>query len=267
MPRSTAFSIRLKLCLALLTFGGCQCLQPVDERDSGASDGGPRADGGCQNSTDCPKGGDCSGGAPYAWGYQCIDGACQPVEAVCPFDGGSTRDAGACNTPNDCRGTPSSSRWCNNHSAGFSCVEHACIWECPTTAPGRTCGIEQTNYCRHCGSNGDGGVNCPLTGTTQCGDHFPTITVEETSCSTWPDSGTPFTQVQFMRGASARCSWLVHNPDHTEVLGTVWRLDNYEFIAYFPGLGGWCVGRSAFTGVPRSLFSCPKCEFTLQGFD
>lgn len=40
-----------------------------------------------------------------------------------------------------------------------------------------------------------------------------------------------------------------------------------DFVAYLPELGGWCTGRSAFTGFPRSIFGCPKCQFGLGGFD
>lgn len=70
-----------------------------------------------------------------------------------------------------------------------------------------------------------------------------------------------------MRTASPVCRYAVSGPMGTPSLGDWWRLENQEYIAYFPGFGGWCTGRSAFTGAPRSIVTCPDCQFTLMGFE
>jgi hypothetical protein len=122
-------------------------------------------------------------------------------------------------------------------------------------------------YCVECG---DAGTACPLTGTTACG--FPqtvgTATVESgATCTTWPQTGAPFADVSLMRGASADCSYLVDKPDGGESLGEIWKLEGGDYIANFPGFGGWCTGHSAFSGAPRGIVTCPLCSFVLFGFE
>jgi hypothetical protein len=122
-------------------------------------------------------------------------------------------------------------------------------------------------YCLECG---DSGTVCPITGTTACG--IPQVSGSATiengaSCTQWPLSGDPFVGVSFMRGASAQCRYLVDNPDGGESLGEIWKLMGGDYLAYFPGFGGWCTGRSAFSGAPRGVVTCPLCSFTLLGFE
>jgi hypothetical protein len=134
-------------------------------------------------------------------------------------------------------------------------------------APGRTCTVNMASYCLECG---DAGTTCPLTGTTACGipNLSGTFSVEPgASCVTWPMTGAPFSDVTFMRGASAQCRYLVDKPDGGESLGELWKLTGGDYVAFFPGFGGWCTGRSAFTGAPRGIVTCPSCWFVLTGFE
>lgn len=129
---------------------------------------------------------------------------------------------------------------------------------------GRTCGVNQGSYCLECG---DAGTTCPTTGA--CGGIVGgTAAVENgANCGgTWPNTTIPFTAVTIMRTASAQCRYLLSS-DAGQTLGELWRLDDGSYLTYFPGLGGWCTGRSAFTGVPRSIFQCPACQFGLEGFE
>lgn len=212
--------------LALLS--GCQCLVPVAEPDAGPD---VVLDAGRDAGTD----------------------------AGLRSDGGCTR-ATECTA-----GTQPTNSWCATSppDAGFSCVQSACLWECPLTSAGRTCTVDQGNYCLNCG---DAGTACPLSGNCGGPSTTSTATVEPGSaCTTWPGTSTPFIDVSLMRTASAQCRYLVSGAGQN--LGELWRLDDGEYLAYFPGFGGWCTGRSAFTGVPRGIFNCPACQFVLEGFE
>lgn len=107
---------------------------------------------------------------------------------------------------------------------------------------------------------GDAGTACPL--TSNCGSpaNMGTAQVE-------PGSLCPgvLSSVTLVRTASAQCRYLVSGAGAS--LGDLWRLDDGEYLAWFPSLGGWCTGRSAFTGVPRGIFNCPACQFVLEGFE
>ena len=123
--------------------------------------------------------------------------------------------------------------------------------------------VNQGTYCLECG---DAGTTCPQTGNTCGSPMISTATVENgSSCTTWPGTTTPFTSVNLTRTASAQCRYLVSGANQS--LGELWRLEGGEYLAYFPGFGGWCTGRSAFTGVPRGIFNCPACQFVLEGFE
>jgi hypothetical protein len=227
--------LRLVSLCAVLVVSGCQCFVPVDEPDSGL-----------------PSGQDAGPDAGRDAGV--MDAGVDP---------GPVSDGG-CTTPTQCTGTQPTTRWCNTFvDAGFSCVEQACVWECPSTAAGRTCTVNQGSYCLECG---DAGTACPQTGNT-CGTALNvTATVEpDSSCTTWPGTTMPFTEVTLMRGASAQCRYVVSGT--AQSLGEVWKLEGGDYVAFFPGFGGWCTGRSAFTGAARSIFSCPVCQFVLTGFE
>lgn len=172
-------------------------------------------------------------------------------------DAGSPGDGG-CALASQCTGGPQpTSSWCNTTQpdAGFSCVQSKCVWECPLVTAGRTCTVNQGTYCLECG---DAGTMCPE--TTSCTSvGMMTATVESgAACTT-------FTDVNVMRGASAQCRYFVNT--NTSASGEIWRLPNGEYLAFFPSLGGWCTGRSAFTGAPRSIFNCPGCQFVLMGWE
>jgi hypothetical protein len=205
---------------------GCQCLTPVDEPDAGGRDAGTDA------------------------------GADAGVDA------GQSTDAGCDHAAQCTAGPQATSAWCSS-DAGFSCVEATCLWECPLTGARRSCTVDQGTYCLQCG---DAGTACPLSGNCPGPATMSSATVETGStCSTWPGTSVPFTDVTLMRTASAQCRYAVSGPGQS--LGELWRLDDGEYLAYFPGLGGWCTGRSAFTGAPRGIFNCPACQFVLEGFE
>lgn len=120
------------------------------------------------------------------------------------------------------------------------------------------------SYCLRCGD--DGGTTCPRSGMCGAPTSMTTATVEQdATCTTWPGTTTSFTDVSIMRTASAQCRYQLSGAN--QVLGDFWRMDDDEYLAYFPGFGGWCTGRSAFTGAPRSIFNCPSCQFVLMGFE
>lgn len=172
-------------------------------------------------------------------------------------DGGAITDGG-CQRATDCLGpAPTTSSWCftNPGDAGFSCLASRCVYECPMTG-GRACSVDQASYCLQCG---DAGTHCPATCTG--GPNLTTASVENGA-----NCGFAFTEVTITRTASAQCRYLLTG-DAGQNLGELWRLDDGSYLASFPGLGGWCTGRSAFTGLPRSLFQCPACQFGLVGFE
>ena len=223
-----------------LLIAGCQCLAPVEELDGGEA-GGSAAGG---------AGGGAAGGA--AGGGL----------------GGGASDGGGCTAAAQCSGAPAPPALCGvTFPPRFGCIEGRCVLECPQTGAGRTCRVNMGSYCLECG---DAGTLCPLTGTTACGLPGPsgTVTVDTgATCTTWPGTTAPFEAVLLMRGASAQCRYLVSRPDGGANLGELWKLDNLEYVAFFPGFGGWCTGRSAFTGAPRGIITCPDCWFGLEGFE
>jgi len=226
---------RLLLCTVVAALSGCQCFVPVDEPDGGQADGGPPDSG-------RPDGGSDAG-----------------------RDAGASSDGGCERAPDCLDPAPATSNWCftSPGDAGFSCVANECVYECPGSAVGRTCRVNQATYCLECGDAGA----CPVTGA--CGGIVSGSAAVENGANcggTWPNTTIPFTAVTIMRTASAQCRYLVSG-DAGQTLGELWRLDDGSYLTYFPGLGGWCTGRSAFTGVPRSIFQCPACQFGLVGFE
>ncbi|MDP1826054.1 MAG: hypothetical protein Q8L48_22505 [Archangium sp.] len=268
----------LWLCTTfLLTISGCQCFVPVDEPD-GSVDAG----------LSCARAADCPGAEPVCEPFVCGQcracraSACQLESQICPTPDGGTdagvdagTDAGqpagdgGCMRAAQCTGVPQpTSTWCSSGSsrdAGFSCIANTCLWECPLTSAGRTCIVDMGSYCLRCG--GDAGTTCPLSGTCPGGPSTTQTAMVEagSTCTTWPGTTTPFTDVSIMRTASAQCRYAMSGAN--QLLGDFWRMDDGTYLAFFPGFGGWCTGRSAITGAPRSIFSCPSCQFVLMGFE
>ena len=229
---------------ALAVLSGCQCFLPVDEPDGGV-DAGHDA-GVARLDAGVDAGADAGSDAGFA-------DAGQP-------------DSGCARATQCTAGPQPTSTWCSGArpDAGYSCIERTCLWECPLSSAARTCIVDQGSYCLRCGD--DGGTACPLSGN--CGAPMTTsaASVEPgSSCRTWPGSGILFTDVTIMRTASAQCRYTISGAGRT--LGEFWRLDDGEYLAFFPGFGGWCTGRSAFTGAPRGIFNCPSCQFLLMGFE
>ncbi len=227
VEKVSVLSMRLGFVALLMCSVGCQCLFPVAD----GRDGGEMTDGGrCQPSSECP-----------------------------PLDAGPVADAGACTAPAQCFGTQPTTNWCYQTDAGFSCVERKCLWECPLGGAGRTCAITDGG-CLACTTQTVCPINCSGVGYS--------ATVESASaCTVWPGTTIPFTDVTVMRTASAQCHYTAFQTAGAQQLGDIWRLSNDEYLAYFPSFGGWCTGRSAYTGIPRGIFNCPLCQFVLAGFE
>lgn len=266
--------MRALLPLALAAVAGCQCLVPVDD----LPDAGRSLDGGwCRSPAECAPGTDCSSGAAMARVATCRFGYCGFYESVCPrpdagtdggqgdggrpADGGAL-DAGPCTAAAQCTGSAPTSSWCAGSDAGFSCIERKCVWECPLTNARRTC-IVDGGYggCLVCGAQTICPINCPGAGG------YNTVVESGSLCTVWPGTSIAFTNVTIMRTASAQCHYTAYQTAGAEQLGDIWRLSNDEYLAYFPSFGGWCTGRSAYTGAPRSIFNCPRCQFGLAGFE
>lgn len=250
--------MRLPFAVAVVLLGsvGCQCLVPVDDR----RDAGGKSDGGgCSAASQCPQGGTCTGGAPFAQVAVCTNGVCGFVEAVCPTPDAGPGGDGGCSAPAQCSGTQPTTNWCAQTDAGFSCVERKCLWECPQTGAGRTCVID--GGCLTCAAQTVCPVNCSGTG------NYATTVAAGAACTVWPGTTTPFTNVSVMRTASAQCHYTAFQTGGALQLGDIWRLSNGEYLTWFPAFGGWCTGRSAFTGMPRGIFNCPLCQFVLEGFE
>jgi hypothetical protein len=185
-------------------------------------------------------------------GCQCLE----PVNEDTP-DSGS--DAGVDGGTRSCASSACVSTGALTHcngTEGFSCVDDACLYECPEEGAGRVCEVNQGTYCLECG---DAGTHCPLTGTTACGfSPSGAVQVEAGSCD--------LTELTFMRTASAQCRYLTSLPD-AGLLGELWKLEDQQYAAYFPALGGWCTGRPAYTGAPRAIINCPACRFVMMGFE
>jgi hypothetical protein len=264
----------------LVALAGCQCFVPTVESDGGI-DGGMCF---CASNADCPASGTCDFGAPFARIYRCEQCVCRSFEAVCPPpDAGTPGDAGAdagadagvdagaafdggvrpCVTASQCPGQQPSTPWCAD--AGYSCIAGACVWECPSDGAGRTCSVSPggDGGCLTCGATSQ----CP----TICANattYTATVEFESGGCSTWPGTSIPFTSLTFARSDPVRCCYSVYQTAGAQMLGELCRLDNvFDYIANFPGLGGWCTGRSAVTGAPRSIINCPACQFVVVGFE
>jgi hypothetical protein len=227
------------LALAAAVFTSCQCFTPVDEPDGGTEDAGT-PDAGVSRDAGAEDAGTDAG-----------------VDAGQPDSG--------CLQADQCTAGPQpNTQWCQTSpDAGYSCIQSTCVWECPFTPAGRTCTVNQGTYCLECG---DAGTSCPQTGNT-CGAPLNAAAQVESdsTCTTWPGTSTPFTDVTLMRGASAQCRYLISGAGGA--LGELWKLEGGEYVAFLPGFGGWCTGRSAVTGAPRAIVNCPACQFVLMGFE
>lgn len=51
------------------------------------------------------------------------------------------------------------------------------------------------------------------------------------------------------------------------VIGAWFDLDTGEAVLNIPRLGGYCIARDLFTGVPRTQVYCPFCSFVAMGCD
>lgn len=166
-------------------------------------------------------------------------------------DAGPHFTDGGCDGPTDCMGTRTPVNFCGLvGGAGWSCVDHACLWECNG---GRTCEVTQTN---------DGGcIHCDTLGT-ECRDSFcpnsgtRNATIESSNCSPVAVSN----QVMVTGGDGCTYRMLLGQMD----LGTFQQVGGGDFLASFPFLGGTCTGAILPTGAERWVFDCPSCEFVVR---
>jgi hypothetical protein len=129
--------------------------------------------------------------------------------------------------------------------AGFSCIDNACLFEC---TKGRTCDTQADAGCLTCGS--------------------------ARSCDTGSSCGTP--RIATSAGCTAlgvnlhlvplqgHCGWSVIDTNGDGGLfGEIYRLDDGEYVAHLPALGGTCTGVDTFGHVDRWIISCPLCQYEL----
>lgn len=197
---------------SLVTAAACNCFTPVEEvhGDGGVGGGaGGGTGGGSVSSGECDSAAECAAKA-------------RPATSLCPRA---------------------------NLDGGFSCIDHACVFECE---PGRSC------------LSGVGDAGC-----LDCG--------AERSCAPSPMGcgGTRAAGVESDNGCPGNLMTLMLTPltnacgssiaDATgRVVGKVYRLADGTFLAFVPELGGTCVGIDLGTQVERWVLSCPKCQLGLQ---
>ncbi len=206
---------------------------------------------------------------PAIWAALALTGCFTPVTEVRPHpvhkdagtadggrDGGRFTDGG-CVSDLDCRRVDGGGFFCGlpGAVANPSCVSGACLTECPG---GRICTVTDPSvpkndggYCLLCGGGDAGSRTCSAKACTS-GPHC-TMTIAASSCPGLP-SGTMFSVT-----TRADCQQIVPG------LGEYVVLSSSEAVANFASLGGACLGKDLFTGVPRMAFSCPKCQFVEEG--
>lgn len=178
-----------------------------------------------------------------------------------PADAGPATDGG-CSTATDCTGTPRFISWCSPE-AGNSCINQACLSECPSGGAHRTCTVDETSHCLDCGGDR---VSCPVAGSCSSGSSGAASVEVGSSCTAWPGTGASFTHVSVKRVSSTgECKYTLTNPSGGQTLGELWRLDE-GYLAHIEGFGGWCTGRAAGTTISRAIINCPTCGFVLIGF-
>ncbi len=237
---------------ALFAFG---CLSPVpSSRDGGSgTDGSVDAGPSCYLDRDCPPS---TAGCTYP---RCVLGHCSYyVSGIC--DGG----VATCTFGTDCKGSGPSVPWCAQPDAGaaFSCVNGACVWECPG---GRTCTADLDAGCLSCVI--PPGATCePDSGPDAGSCDIPSGvgTVESSTCAN-PVVAPPIpftgTALVFQPRAICRSDVTIQNDGP---LGSVVALSSGAFIADFPPLGGACTGELLPTNVLRLLWNCPRCQFVVS---
>lgn len=239
----------------VLGLAGCQCFVPVEE--GGPKDAGP---GGGTGST--AGGGSAGGGSAGGGGAFIGDGGCSSA------GGGSS--AGdpilGCVTPNDCRGMlPPLIPGCGftGGPAGFGCIDGQCVPQC---VGGRIC-VSMASSCLGCmappNTGGCPTAACPVKGS------IIEVTVEQIRCHSGTAPFVPGEKLQLVGTGDAAngCPRILRKTTGTcRDYGRVLELTSGDLVAYWPELGGTCIGTSLPTGAIRSLFECSRCQVQLSGY-
>jgi hypothetical protein len=219
---------RLLLLSLGLSLAGCQCFQPVDELPTDSGTGGGAAGGSGGGGASASGGGTSTGGGS---------------------GGGTAFTDGGCGAPADCSGTQMSVPFCGAVAgAGWSCVDHSCLWECNG---GRTCEIDADAGCVHCDNLG---TECAQ---TFCSATTRMATIESSTCGA-PQKGNP----AVVSGGTG-CDFLLTVGGEID-LGHIQQVAGGDFIADFPALGGECTGTILPTNLERWVFNCPGCQFVVS---
>jgi hypothetical protein len=219
--------MRRFLCLALCLTG---CLQVVGETspDSGAGGGG--------------VGGGAGGGAGIGGGANVGGGSAS--------GGGTAFVDGGCDAPADCPGSQTAVQFCGAvGGAGWSCVDHSCLWECNG---GRTCEIDTDAGCLHCDNLG---TECAQ---SFCGSMTRNANIQSSTCTALPMGSA----VQLT--GSAGCDYDFELGGGVGTIGHIQEVSGGDFIANLPLLGGECTGTMLPTNVERWVFNCPGCQIVVE---
>ena len=188
-----------------------------------------------------------------AAGCQCFspvgEGGDGGLDASSP-DGGA--DAGQCAVSADCTNT-TALLVCSGAAPAATCLDHHCVVECTA---GRACTI-----------TGGFGTPCLVcTGEpSRCGGcpraRVCDLTVTSGSCAGRFADGAVF-RVNASTGTA--CGGAIAPLDGGAVAGTWWDVWSTS-LGRIDELGGFCSISNLYTGVPRSLVSCPACTFIAEG--
>lgn len=167
--------------------------------------------------------------------------------------GGVASSDGGCDAFTQCTGPRPAQSLCGftQRDAGFSCIDRRCVYDCE---PDRTCNTSGPDAgCLTCSG---AGTSCQA-GPAGCGTSR-TAVIDATN-------GCPGTLMDLtLTPIPGACGWTVTETSTGRVVGTVYRTENFEYLAYLPELGGTCTGFSLATQVERWLLSCPACQLELR---
>ncbi len=268
--------VRMWMFVVAVTLAGCQCSHLIGTNavDGGGGSCGTEVwDGGgivcpygdliaLQNQPCAVAGQTCKSVACMqdVCSAGCFEGVCDPVthawKGTRPPAQGTTAcapDAGRCKYPTECQSQIAAScAFGTGATTAPSCVHQQCVEECPGS---RRCDPTSTDagVCLACGGQP---FDCP----TRCGISQPgTVTLGDIHCLSGFDAGVFAGQTGWQSTTS--CEYPLGS------LGTMTHLASGNSLAEFPALGGTCIGRNLFTGVPRTQWYCPACTFVMEGWD
>ncbi|MBL8953010.1 MAG: hypothetical protein JNK82_19690 [Myxococcaceae bacterium] len=164
---------------------------------------------------------------------------------------GGSGSAGACGSAAQCTQPGPAMSLCSfgQTDAGYSCIDSECVFECTR---GRTCSTAEDAGCLACGA----ARSCAT--SPNCNRNAVAALDSDNGCPMSFPSGLTLTPL-----ANA-CGWTVTETGTTRTVGTVYQLDDGDFVAHIAELGGTCVGFALASQVERWLLSCPACQLELR---